>query len=379
MIRTDRLSGAVQTYIEKLVLASEPEHPLWNRENFIFNKPVKWNYIDNCMIRALIMLYEQSGDERLACYAQSFMDAYILPDGGIPTLNPADMNIDNFNGGRNLIWLYEKTGAEKYRLAYERLFGMLSVQPRLKCGNYWHKAIYPRQMWLDGAYMALPFETKYAVVNRCERLFDDVAEQLSNFRSIMRDERTGLYYHGFDESREQRWADSSTGLSGEFWLRSMGWLCAGLADICGIAPAGTALHDLSGEMLCELTEALAAAANPDGTLDQLPAHKELEDNYPETSGTLLFAYAAMKAYRLGQADERILAAGRRALEAVAEKFIVRSGDGLPVLKNICLMAGLGGQPYRDGSAEYYLHERVTENDAKGIAPCLMAYTELMMS
>ena len=377
MIRTDRLGEAVHTYIEKLVLASEPEHPLWNRENFIFNKPVKWNYIDNCMIRALIMLYEHSGDERLAYYAQTFMDSYVLPNGEIPTLKPADMNIDNFNGGRNLIWLHRKTGDEKYRLAYERLFGMLSVQPRLSCGNYWHKAIYPHQMWLDGAYMALPFETKYAAVTHCERLFDDVERQLSNFRQFMRDERTGLYYHGYDESGSQRWADKVTGHSGEFWLRSMGWLCAGLADICEIAPTETHLHELSGEMLCELTEALAATANPDGTLNQLPAYKDLEGNYPETSGTLLFAYSAMKAYRLGQADEKMFAAGQCALESVAEKYIVKNEDGFPVLKNICLMAGLGGTPYRDGSAEYYLNERITENDAKGIAPYLMAYTELI--
>lgn len=377
MIRTDRLSEAVNTYIEKLILPSDPEHPLWNRESFIFSKPVKWNYIDNCMIRAVIMLYEQSGDERLLSYADSFMRRYIDSDGNIPTLNPADMNIDNFNGGRNLIFLHEKTGDERYRLAYEKLFSLLSVQPRLKCGNYWHKAVYPHQMWLDGAYMALPFETKYAVMNGSERLLGDVCAQLGSFRSIMRDSATGLYYHGYDESRTQKWADSATGLSGEFWLRSMGWLCAGLADVTEEAPENSKLRETSASMLCELLDALAARLNPDGMLDQLPYRQGLEGNYTETSGTLLFAYSAMKAYRLGAADEKLFAAGRDALLAVTDKFIVRSSDGLPILKNICLMAGLGGQPYRDGSADYYLSERITENDAKGIAPYLMAYTEII--
>ena len=366
---------AVHSYIEKMILPSEPKLPMWNRENFIYEKPAKWNYIDACMIKALTMLYDISSDSRLMDYAISFTNAYVSQDGSISTMNASDFNLDNINGGKNLIRLYRETKLERYRLAYERLYSQQLInQPRLHCGSFIHKAIYHDQMWLDGAYMALPFLAEYGILESKEELIRDVCSQLENIRIIMRDPDSGLYYHGYDESRKEKWADKKTGLSPQFWLRSMGWLCAGLADICEIIPANTDCRDMLGELL----EALAMYTTDSGMLLQLPARPDLNGNYPETSGTLLFAYSALKAARLGIAASSIKSAGEKALSRVEEDFISCGGE-VPVMRNICLTAGLGGSPYRDGSAKYYLSERVTENDAKGIAPYFMAYTELMRS
>ncbi len=356
----------VNKYINKFILTSEPLNPKWNRENYIFRKQPKWNYMDNCMMRALLMQENPPID-----YIVKFIDSYVDDDGVIPTMNPLDFNLDNVCGGMNLIKLYELTGKEKYRLAYEKIYNQqLLNQPRLECGNFWHKAIYPHQMWLDGVYMALPFLASYGVIRNDETIIADTIKQAVNVRKYMRDSNTGLYYHGYDETKSMFWADKNTGLSSQFWLRSNGWLCAGLADLYEI----TAVQAV-GDMLTELLTALVNRLTPENMLLQLPARPELAGNYPETSGTLLFAYSAMKSHRLGLSDESVANFGESALETVTDKYIDKSSD-IPVMKNICLMGGLGGTNKRDGSAEYYLSERIIENDAKGIAPYLMAAAEM---
>lgn len=349
-------------YISKLILTSDPLNPKWNRENYIFKKKPKWNYMDSCIIRALLMQKNPPLD-----YIIRFIDSYVSEDGTIPTMNPKDFNLDNICGGINLIKLYEITGYEKYRLAYEKIYReQLVNQPRLECGCFWHKAIYPNQMWLDGAYMALPFLASYGIIANDVMIVDDAVNQIFTVRKYMRDETTGLYYHGYNETKDMLWADKKTGLSSQFWLRSNGWLCAGLADLYEITGDKTV-----GEILCELLHALKSCLTAENMLLQLPARPELTNNYSETSGTLLYAYSVIKSHKLGIISESVAESGIKALKAVTENYIDISGD-IPVMKNICLMGGLGGEKNRDGSAEYYLSEPVVENSAKGIAPYLMA-------
>lgn len=353
----------------KLMLESEPLNPVWNRENYIFRKKPKWNYMDSCMIRALLMYAEQ--DSSIIDYAVKFIDSYVSEDGNIPTMKAADFNLDNICGGMNLITLYKMTGSERYRLAYEKIYTeQILNQPRLECGSFWHKAIYPNQMWLDGSYMSLPFLASYGIIKNDSSIVQDAVNQMLNIRKFMRDSETGLYYHGYNENREMFWADKNTGLSSQFWLRSNGWLCAGLADLYEITG-----EQVLGNMLDGLLYSLEKFLTSENMLLQLPARPELADNYPETSGTLLFAYSAMKSARLGVSEKSTAESGINSLIAVTDKYIDFS-EKIPVLKNICLMGGLGGDKRRDGSAEYYLSERIIENDAKGIAPYLMAAAEL---
>lgn len=367
----------VAEYIDKLIIPSSPERPLWNRESILYGKPARWNYIDGCMIKAILMLSDVTGDSRLIGCAERFTDYYVTENGDIPTLNPHDFNLDNVNGGKNLLTLYKLTGREKYLRAAEMIVTkQLASQPRLNCGNFTHKAIYPDQIWLDGAYMALPFMTEYAALKGDADMAEDVFRQLECIRDLMRDTESGLYYHGYNETRKELWSDPETGLSQEFWLRSMGWLSAALADIAQLSCGNEALRTLSGNMLADLLDALSRCITDDGLLLQLPARKDLEKNFPETSGTLLAAYSALKASRLGICGEKTKSDGRRLFSSVCEKYI-RYENGIPILGNICLMAGLGGERRRDGSAEYYLGERIVRNDAKGIAPLIMAYAELI--
>ena len=367
-----KAESIVSKYIDNLIIPSDPLSPKWNKENELLDKAPKWNYIDNCMITALLMLYDINGDKRLLDYSVKFMDAYVTEDGTIPTMNFADYNLDNINGGKNLFRLWELTGEERYRLGFEKLwYEQIVRHPRLSCGSFWHKAIYQDQIWLDGAYMVLPFMAEYAKLHSMRGVTEDVQRQFTDMCKIMRDPVTGLYHHGYDDTNSMCWADKITGLSPEFWLRSNGWLCAALADTCEIMTDSSALR----KQLSTLLHDMSSFITDEGMLLQLPARKEVEGNYPETSGTLLFAYAAMKAARLGICGEDIRGIGKTAFDTVTEKYIDNSDD-VPVLRNICLMGGLGGDAGRDGSAKYYLSEKVVENDGKGIAPYIMAYTEL---
>ncbi|MCR4796117.1 MAG: glycoside hydrolase family 88 protein [Ruminococcus sp.] len=365
-----RQQSIVNDYIEKLILSSDPLDPLWNVESMVCGKAPKWNYIDNCMITAVLMLYETESDERLLDYSVKYMDTYVNDDGTIPTMNCADYNLDNLCGGRNLISLWKHTNSEHYRLGFEKLWKeQVLRQPRLSCGNFWHKAIYPDQIWLDGTYMAMPFMAEYGKLHDLRGVMDDVERQLFDMRKITRDPKTGLFYHGYDDTKNMIWADPITGLSPEFWLRSNGWICAAMADVFEI------LEDQRiGKMLAEILGDIIKYCRDDGMLYQLPAKPELEGNYPETSGTLLVAYSAMKAARLGICGEDIRQAGLKAFKTVTDKFINTNAE-IPVLGNICLVGGLGGENERDGSAGYYLSEKITQNDAKGIAPYIMAFTE----
>ena len=364
---TELYKLTVKKYIENLIMPSDPLYPMWNRENFIFRKQIKWNYIDACLIKSLLMLENPETQK----YAVKFMNAYTDSDGNIPTFRKSDFNLDNVNGGKNLIFLYGKTNEERYRKGFEYIYKCLSEQPRLKCGNFWHKAIYPNQIWLDGVYMSLPFMAEYAVIKQDENIILDIQRQLENICLLMRDDKTGLYYHGYDETKSIFWADRKTGCSKNFWLRSMGWLCAGLADISEIIPE----MKISREMLSDLLISLSEHITSENMLLQLPVLHELKGNYPETSGSLLFAYSAIKSHEIGISDKKIMEKGSDVFRTVTEKYIINE-ENIPIMKNICLMGGLGGNPPRDGSAEYYLSEKVVINDAKGIAPYIMTYAEM---
>lgn len=367
------INRIINGFTENIILKSNPENPLWNSENHIFSKENKWNYIDACMIKAVSELYELSGDKKLFEFAEKYLSAFISDNNIVPSLNIEAYNLDNVNGAKNLLYFYRKTQNKKYLDTALWIYeNQILNQPRLECGNFWHKKIYPFQIWLDGIYMSLPFLAEYASVTHNEEIPEDIFRQLQNVKDIMCDKNTGLYYHGYDESREMYWADKKTGLSSEYWLRSICWLMAGLADIFEFSSG--ALKDLCGNMLSDLISAMMKYQDDSGMFYQLPAKAYLSGNYHETSGTSLYAYSAMKSVRLGICGNTVRKSGRKAFDTTMKNYISFENN-VPVLKNICLVAGLGGDNHRDGSEKYYLSESVIRNDAKGIAPFIMAYSE----
>ena len=221
-------------YIDYLMAHSDSAHPAWNLEMIRSWKSNKWNYIDGCMITGILERYEITGEARFLDFADRFLSGFVQEDGLIRTYDPAEYSLDNVNPAKNLFTLYDLTGKEKYRKALELVRSQLSTMPRTPEGNFWHKLIYPNQVWLDGIYMALPFYMEYEKRFDAQKDCEDICRQIANVEIRMRDPKTGLYYHGYDASRKMYWADPDTGCSPNFWLRAEGWFILGLVDVLEI-------------------------------------------------------------------------------------------------------------------------------------------------
>lgn len=366
----------IDAYVLRLIEESTPERTAWNLEKIREGKKVEWNYIDGCMLTALMEMTSITGDERYAAFAEKVIDHFVQEDGSILTLKPEKANLDDINEGRVLFELYKKTGTEKYRLAADRLMEQVKAQPRTWEGNFWHKAIYPDQVWLDGIYMAQPFYALY-VKNFGDGDFSDIVKQIKTVYLRMRSKEKGLYFHGYDASKKAFWADPETGCSQNFWLRSLGWFAVALADLADILPEGESRDELTG-IFKELMEHMIEYADPEtGLYWQVPDMPGREGNYLETSGSAMMAYAMLKGARLGILPEKFAGQGEKTFNGIIDRYLTFTDTGLN-LGGICLVAGLGPENNRrrDGSYAYYISEPVVENDAKGVAPFVLAYTEI---
>ena len=371
-----KLYAQIDAYISRLLRESTPKRTIWNVEKLREGKPSTWNYIDGCMITALLAMYDITGDAEYFGFAEHFIDYFIRDDGSIHTYGAETYNLDDINEGRILFPLYEKTGKKKYRLAADLLMAQLQRQPRTQEGNFWHKLIYPNQVWLDGIYMAQPFYALYE--KRFGRGdYSDILRQIETVRARRFDEAAKLYYHGYDASRAAFWANPETGCSASFWLRSIGWFAVALADLIEILPAGAEQARLRA-ILAELMAGAAAYADPEtGMYWQVPDQPGREGNYLETSGSSMLAYAMLKGARLGVLEQEYAARGKKTFDGIVDRYLSFT-DGALNLGGICLVAGLGPEnnPRRDGSYAYYISEPVVANDAKGVAPFLLCYTEV---
>jgi unsaturated rhamnogalacturonyl hydrolase len=367
----------IDAYVKHLIKESTPERTVWNVEKLRQGMPSNWNYIDGCMITALLAMADITGEKAYFDFAESFIDWFVLEDGSIKTYEPDKKTLDDVNEGRVLFTLYERTGKEKYRKAAELIYEQLQRQPRTFEGSFWHKDIYPNQVWLDGIYMALPFIALY------EKTFgngdySDVYKQIITVREHMFDEKKKLYYHGYDASRKAFWADPVTGLSKNFWLRSIGWFAVALADLMEILPADDQRKKLEA-IFAELMEGIAPYSDEKtGMYYQVVDQGGREGNYLETSGSSMIAYAMLKGARLGLLPKEYAAKGSKTFNGIVDKYLSFTDDEMN-LEGICLVAGLGPENNRrrDGSYEYYISEPIVKNDAKGVAPFLLCYTEIM--
>lgn len=367
----------IEQYILELIRRSTPRKTAWNLEKIREGRETEWNYIDGCMLTALTAMTEITGDDRYAAFVEKVADSFVQEDGSIDTFKPEKHALDDYNEGRILFPMYARTENGKYRKAAEMLYHSLMEQPRTAEGNFWHKQIYPDQVWLDGTYMALPFLAMY------ENTFGkgeirDIMEQLRLVRKKMRDPETGLYYHGYDASRKAFWADPETGLSKNFWLRAIGWYSLALTDLIEMIPSGMEEREELADTLRELMESISVYADPEtGMYLQVVDQAGREGNYPETSGSAMIACAMLKGSRLGALGEFFRIQGKKTFDGIVRNHL-KVRDGMVELDNICLVAGLGPENNRrrDGSYEYYISEPVVSNDAKGAAPFVLCYTEI---
>ncbi|MGB7538222.1 MAG: glycoside hydrolase family 88 protein [Anaerolineales bacterium] len=337
----------------------------------------RWHYEEGLVVKAVADTAAAAGDERLSRFVRDWVDLWVTPDGDIRTYRIDEFNLDQIYPGRLLFPILRQTGGQRYRQAIELLREQLRRQPRTKSGGFWHKQIYPDQMWLDGIYMAGPFYAEYASWFGDGEVFDDITAQIALIEKQTRDPNTGLLYHGWDESRKQRWASSGTGCSPNFWGRGMGWFAMAIADVLDYFPAGHAGRPVLTDILSRTAQAVARVQDPDsGLWYQVLDRAGSPGNYQESSASAMFAYAFAKGVRKGLLSPEYLDAGSKAFHGLLDRQVIHEADGSWSLNGICSVAGLGGEPYRDGSYGYYTGEKVATNDPKGVGAFILAGLEL---
>jgi len=346
----------------------------------LFNKTdkfPKWSYDMGVIFEGLTAVWRNTGNADYFNYMQSRMDAYLSIPDSIKNYDVKDFNIDNIKNGTTLLMLYKVTGKEKYLQACHRLYAQLQKHPRTHEGGFWHKKIYPYQMWLDGLYMAQPFYAEYASLMNIPSAFDDIANQFVYMEKNARDPKTGLLYHGWDESKKERWSDPKTGLSPHFWARGMGWYVMALVDVLDYFPED---HPRRQELIAILDRTLSAVVKYQDTktgvwydIVDLGTRK---GNYLESSASSMFVFGLAKSLRKGYIRTSFQKYLDRGYQGIVKEFISVAGDNRVDLNKTVQVSGLGGKKYRDGSFAYYMSEPVVTNDPKGIGAFILAASEV---
>jgi rhamnogalacturonyl hydrolase YesR len=343
------------------------------------NKAARWGYEQGLMLLAVERVSQRTGQPQYHQYVVRTLNYSLPGDGTIIGYKPEDYNLDNINTGRVLLALAQQPGPRQavYRQAAQVLHRQLASQPQTSDGGYWHKKKYTHQMWLDGLYMAEPFAAEYSQIFQEPAGFDHVARQFALVEKHSVDAKTGLLYHGYDESRTEKWANKTTGQSPNFWSRGIGWYAMALVDVLDYLPASSSHRP---ELIRDLQRLAPVLANyqdaKTGCWFQVTDQGQRAGNYVEASGSCMFVYALAKGVRLGYLPKKYGQIAQKGYAGVLKQFVQIEPDGSPALVGTVSVGGLGGSPYRDGSYAYYLSEPLKKNDFKGVGPFIMASLEM---
>lgn len=325
---------------------------------------------------AMLQMWKKTGDRRYFDYVKQWADSLIDDKGDIHLYKKETYNLDYINPGKILFDLYRETKDPKYKLAMENLIDQLKKQPRTTDGGYWHKKIYTYQMWLDGLYMASPFMAQYGAEFGHPEWIDEAVKQFTLCHQHTYDAATGLYYHAWNEDKSQRWANPQTGHSPNFWGRSIGWWFMALVDALDYIPQTHPGYSNMVGWIKGLAETLPKYQDKNGLWYQVIDQPTRSGNFPEASVTTQCMYAYAKAVNKGYLDKQYLAVAEKAFKGLCDKLLISNPDGTLTLTRCCQVGGLGGKPYRDGSFEYYIGEKMRDNDAKATGPFIMGCIEL---
>jgi unsaturated rhamnogalacturonyl hydrolase len=344
------------------------------------NAKTDWNYEDGCVLMGCVQLYQATGKNMYKDFVIEYMKKFINDDGTINHFEKENYNIDSIHTGKVLFFLYEETKEEKYRIAIENLMDQLRDHPRLQCKSFWHKNIYPNQIWLDGLYMAQPFYMEYETKYENKEHYEDIINQFKNVRKYIYNEEKELYYHAYDEAKIQIWADKETGKSPNFWLRAMGWYLMSLVDTMDVMSKEIfeQYKTLEGIFKEAVKGILQYQEKESKLFYQVIDKGDIEGNYLETSGSAMVAYAILKGCRLGVlSKEKYQGIGEEVLNSIIDNMLIEE-EGVPKLSQICSVAGLGPKDERDGSLEYYFSEPIVCDDHKGSGAFMMAYAQMLL-
>ncbi len=336
----------------------------------------RWAYDYGVVCKGIEKVYEITGEEKYFQYIKSNMDHFLLEDGSIQYYEKEAYNIDFVNNGKCFLYLYEKTKEDKYKKATDLLREQLREHPRTSEGGFWHKKVYANQMWLDGLYMGQPFYAEYSKMFEDSQSHPDVLKQFELIDTHLKNPEAQLLYHGWDEKRECFWADKETGLSANFWGRSVGWYACALVDTLDYIKGNDGRKQLIN-MVRDLAEGIVKVqSKKTGVWYQVLDQEERYGNFPEASCSCMFTYFLLKAVRKGYIDKKYLEYAKKAFYGIIREFIEVDENDLLNLRGTIYVSGLGGDMLRDGSYDYYISEPRKVNSLLGIGAFLMASVEL---
>jgi len=385
--RVDSFSREVASPLQISLAPGQPQSSWLVRasDSIIGRSPARfgdrWEYDTGLVLSGLERTWRATNERKYLDYIERTVDPLIDAEGKIKGYELEKYNIDAINMGKVLFLLLAQSTDAKDKDRYTRALGKLHEQmqrhPRTTESGFWHKGIYPHQMWLDGVYMASPFLAKYGAVFHEPALFDEVARQILLTEEHTRDRVTRLLYHGWDESREQRWANPKTGTSPQFWGRSMGWYAMALVDVLELMPQDHPKRSAIVGVLQRLASAVASVQDEStGVWWQVLDAGAREKNYREASASSMFVYALYKGIKNGWLDRaKYGPVAARGYRGILDQFVLVDSEGRVSVKSICAAAGLGGSPYRDGSYAYYTSIDVVTNEPKGLGAFLLASAE----
>lgn len=340
---------------------------------------LKWNYTTGLELLSMMDVSERYDMPHLWNYAYKYMDTIVNEKGEIHSYSLEKQNIDHICPGRVLFRVYDRTKENKFRKAMRMLYSQLQSQPRTSEGGFWHKNVYPHQMWLDGLYMGEPFYAEYVKrygdkngIDRKE-CFKDIENQFVTVAKHTYDPITGLYRHAWDESREMFWSDSLTGQSQHAWGRALGWYVMAIVETLDYMPQKSqAMIDILQGIYRTLPK---YADDETGMWYQVLDSPEREGNYLESTCSAMFVYGMLKGIRCGYLDASMKEEAYRLYNQFIKTFVRENPDGTISITNCCSVAGLGGSNNRSGTFDYYISEPVIENDCKAVGPFIWASLE----
>jgi len=359
---------------ERMALSIMKRAPIaWQVDN---NEKTKWDYKIGLLMTSFEKLHKKTNNPVYADYIKGYAETVINSSGEILNYKLEDYNIDNINAGKMLFDLYSRTKDNRYLTALQTLRKQLETHPRTNSGGFWHKKIYPYQMWLDGLYMGAPFYAQYTTTFDNGKDLDDVAKQFEQVHLHTIDKKTGLLFHAWDESKQMPWANKETGTSPNFWSRSIGWYMMALVDVLDYMPKEHSKRKELIGYLNEISTAVAKYQDTSGLWFQVTDAGKKERNYLEASGSEMFVYAFAKGVNKGYLPEKYKKLAVKGFDGIVKNLIKVDEDGEIHITQVCASAGLGGNPYRDGSYEYYIKEKIKTDNSHGLGPFILAAVEL---
>jgi unsaturated rhamnogalacturonyl hydrolase len=336
----------------------------------------KWDYKMGLVLSAFEKLNQKSSDKKYFNYIKEYADELIDSEGNIVKYEEKEYNIDCANPAKLLFSLYDQTKDNRYLKVLKQIRTQLENQPRTASGGFWHKEIYPNQMWIDGLYMAEPFYTQYTVTYERGKALEDIAKQFELVQNHLVDKKTGLVYQAWDESKEIAWSNKETGTSPTIWGRGIGWYMMALVETLEYYPKAHPKYKTLVGYLNQISKSVIAYKSTSSLWYQVVDKPEMTGNYVESSASAMIIYALAKGADKGYLSSSYKRIAQKAFDAYIKEFVKKDDKGQVIIRNVSSNVGLGGKPFRDGTNQYYIKSKTKDNSSPALAAFLLSAIEL---